>query len=72
MAHHPTFELTSSKQELSALIHQHALPCPFCGSGALSVTEWCGEYPAIECARCHGAAPADKWNMRTSIEEKPE
>ena len=38
-------------------------PCPFCGSVRLSVTglwDGDGEYPAIECDECKGAAPADQ------------
>ena len=44
-----------------------AKPCPFCGASNLSVVLWCdddGEFDAIECDECKGAAPADVWNKR--------
>ncbi len=44
-----------------------ALLCPFCGATDLRITDWWdddGEYDAIECCRCLGCAPADKWNKR--------
>jgi transcription elongation factor Elf1 len=43
------------------------LPCPFCGSKKLDTTEWFdedGEFEAIECLNCKGAAPARIWNLR--------
>lgn len=43
-------------------------PCPFCGSENLSVMFWsddAGEFEAIECNDCLGAAPADKWDQRS-------
>jgi len=45
----------------------NALPCPFCGGENLSADVWCddtGEYDAIECNTCLGAAPAHQWNNR--------
>ena len=42
-------------------------PCPFCGSRDIRTTDWWdddGEYDALECANCKGAAPADVWNKR--------
>lgn len=48
-------------------ILDNAMPCPFCGSLGLRITDWWdddGEYDAIECCRCKAAAPADAWNRR--------
>ena len=42
-------------------------PCPFCGSHELRTAFWAdddGEYDAIECCNCNGAAPAEWWNQR--------
>lgn len=42
--------------------------CPFCGSTNLGITDWIdddGEYDAIECQDCLGAAPAKQWNKRS-------
>lgn len=47
---------------------ENALPCPFCGGKELNIVLWCdddGEYDAIECDGCKGAAPADAWNQRS-------
>lgn len=55
-----------------------ALPCPFCGSTHLHVVDWYdderGEFDAIECDDCLGAAPATIWNSRSrnaAIEAAP-
>ncbi len=47
----------------------NAAPCPFCGSSNLDIEPWTdesGEYDAIECKDCLGAAPADIWNTRAT------
>jgi hypothetical protein len=44
-------------------------PCPFCGHTETRTTEWMdedGEFDAIECAKCKGAAPATIWNSRNN------
>jgi len=49
------------------------LPCPFCGGSDLQRSIWVdesGEYDAIECAFCLGAAPARIWNARATTEQK--
>jgi hypothetical protein len=50
-----------------AAILTNAPACPFCGSTQLTVVDWCdetGDYPAIECQLCLGAAPARVWPIR--------
>jgi hypothetical protein len=44
-------------------------PCPFCGHTETRTIEWWdedGEFDAIECAKCKGAAPATIWNSRNN------
>jgi hypothetical protein len=50
-----------------AVILKDAPARPFCGGTQLSVVDWCdetGEYSAIECRLCLGAAPARVWPIR--------
>lgn len=46
----------------------HAAPCPFCGGHDLDLEDWIdderGEFNAVYCVGCGGAAPFDIWNQR--------
>ena len=58
----------------AAVILKDAPACPFCGGTQLTVVEWCdetGEYPAIECRLCLGAAPARVWPIRCKGTDVP-
>lgn len=47
----------------------NAKPCPYCGGSDLILVPWSdehGDYDAIECNYCLGAAPANQWNTRTT------
>ena len=51
---------------------EKAPPCPFCGGRNLRTEQWMdddGDYDAIECLGCNGAAPADKWVARAMDRE---
>lgn len=55
------------------MIIKQALPCPFCGSTALTDSTWCdddGEYLAIACRGCKAEAPASSWNQRVNRTQK--
>lgn len=46
--------------------------CPFCESTNLRDVAWAddtGEYDAIECSDCLGAAPSNIWNKRVGMAE---
>jgi hypothetical protein len=62
--------MTTSHPDTAALAAEALLPCPFCGSESVSVSQGAHAdgkpWPYIECAECAACAEPAFWNRRAA------
>jgi sarcosine oxidase delta subunit len=62
--------------DAAALAAEVLLPCPFCGSKNVSLSQGAHAdgkpWPYIECAECAACAEPAFWNRRAALSQRPE